>query len=187
MVTKLGRMLTDHKGLQPIKSHDPLITWSCEITWQIEIISLLLQYLWPPNLARRWHSRKCSWCFNHVLFVGHVTWHILYISTSVRQMTIKHGKVVTFHEVLPPINSHKSLNISSQEVTRKTENIFLHYHSAYGYKTYQCCDIQQVALTNIFAWALNEVVMWGHVRKLIILSLHLQKTGEHQMRQGAYL
>ena len=28
----------------PIRSHHPLITWSCEITWQTKT-----QYLWPPN------------------------------------------------------------------------------------------------------------------------------------------
>ena len=32
MATKLGRMLTYLVGLLPIKSHDPLITWYCDIT-----------------------------------------------------------------------------------------------------------------------------------------------------------
>ena len=42
IATKLGRVVTYHKGLPPIKSHDPLITCSFEITWQTgNIISLL--------------------------------------------------------------------------------------------------------------------------------------------------
>ena len=32
MTTKLGRVVTYHKGLSVINSLDPLITWSFEIT-----------------------------------------------------------------------------------------------------------------------------------------------------------
>ena len=32
MVTKLGRMVTYLDGILPLKSHDPLITWSSETT-----------------------------------------------------------------------------------------------------------------------------------------------------------
>ena len=38
------KVVTYLKGLPPIKSYEPLITWSL-------IISLLPQYLKPPNLA----------------------------------------------------------------------------------------------------------------------------------------
>ena len=31
MATKLGRMMTSLDGFLPIMSHDPLITWPCEI------------------------------------------------------------------------------------------------------------------------------------------------------------
>ena len=31
MTTKLGRMIASLDGLLPIMSHDPLITWPCEI------------------------------------------------------------------------------------------------------------------------------------------------------------
>ena len=34
MATKHGWMLTCLDGLLPTKSHDSLIKWSCEITWQ---------------------------------------------------------------------------------------------------------------------------------------------------------
>ena len=37
MVTKLDRMVNYHEGLLVRKSHDPLITWCCEITWHITI------------------------------------------------------------------------------------------------------------------------------------------------------
>ena len=31
MATKLGKMLTSLDGILPIMSHDPLISWPCEI------------------------------------------------------------------------------------------------------------------------------------------------------------
>ena len=50
MATKLGRLVTCHEGLPPIKSHEPLITGSREITSQTKkIISPLLERLWSPN------------------------------------------------------------------------------------------------------------------------------------------
>ena len=54
MATKLYRVVTYHEGLPSIKSHNPLITWSYEITWEAgSILSPLRQYLWLPNLAER--------------------------------------------------------------------------------------------------------------------------------------
>ena len=52
IATKLGRMITYLDGFLPEKSHNPLIMWSCNITWQTKIIIFLLpQFLWPPNLG----------------------------------------------------------------------------------------------------------------------------------------
>ena len=34
-ITKLGRVKAYHEGIQAIMSHDSLIVWFCEITWQI--------------------------------------------------------------------------------------------------------------------------------------------------------
>ena len=38
MATKVGRVVTYHEGLPPIKSHDRLITWSCKITGQTKFV-----------------------------------------------------------------------------------------------------------------------------------------------------
>ena len=38
MATKLGRLVTYYEGFPPIISHDFLITWSCRITRQTELI-----------------------------------------------------------------------------------------------------------------------------------------------------
>ena len=42
MTTKLDRMESDPDSLLPLKSHDPLIMWSGEITWQTKISSLTI-------------------------------------------------------------------------------------------------------------------------------------------------
>ena len=34
MVTKFGRVVNYNEGLLPIKSYNPLTTWSSEVTWQ---------------------------------------------------------------------------------------------------------------------------------------------------------
>ena len=48
MATKFGRMVTYPEELLWIKSHDPLIMWSCKIAWQTKItISLLSTIIIP--------------------------------------------------------------------------------------------------------------------------------------------
>ena len=38
IATKFGRVVTYYDGILAIKSHDPLTTWSKQITWQSKII-----------------------------------------------------------------------------------------------------------------------------------------------------
>ena len=96
MATKLDKMVICIDRLLPIKSYDSLNTWyckitwiikisnltwwapahkltwpfrlwSCEITWQSEIIvSLVPQCLWPPNVASWWLAMRSfnSWCYS---------------------------------------------------------------------------------------------------------------------------
>ena len=68
MATKRGRVATDHEGLPPMKSHYPLITWFCEITWQTEtLISLLSLCLWPPNFRWWAYAHKVTWYWSRGL------------------------------------------------------------------------------------------------------------------------
>ena len=48
MITKLGILLTYHKGLFPIKLYHLLVTWSCKVAWQSKIISPI-----PLSLATK--------------------------------------------------------------------------------------------------------------------------------------
>ena len=59
MVTKLDKVVTYFKKLQPIKSHNQLNTWSRDVTWLIiNILSPLPEYLWAPNLAGWLHTMR---------------------------------------------------------------------------------------------------------------------------------
>ena len=52
LATKLSRMVPYSDRLVPIKWHDPLIMWYCEITWQTKgNIFLLSECLWLQNLG----------------------------------------------------------------------------------------------------------------------------------------
>ena len=52
MSTKLTKEVTYHERLLPIKSHDLLVMWSCDITWQTKtIISPLPLDLWLTNVT----------------------------------------------------------------------------------------------------------------------------------------
>ena len=55
------RMITCVNGLLPIKSHESLIPWFCEITWQTKtIISPIAQSICPPNLVGDWLNLSSS-------------------------------------------------------------------------------------------------------------------------------
>ena len=65
-------------------------------------------------------------------------------------MAMKHGKVVTQGEGLPPITSYNPLNCIYERSSDKLKTLYLPHHNAYGHKTYQCGDIRQGAPTYKF-------------------------------------
>ena len=81
MVTKLTKVVAYHGGPPLIKLYDPLITWSCEITWETKTIKSSLQECpghqicedgGPPNLTEcgdlPWEAptRKVTWPFEEL-------------------------------------------------------------------------------------------------------------------------
>ena len=79
MATKHGRMVAHLDVLLPIKSHDPLITRSCDITWQAKTIKIssLSQCLWPQNVVGWWLILKGSYNKAHnalIMWSGKFTW-----------------------------------------------------------------------------------------------------------------
>ena len=52
MATKLGSIITYLDGILPIKSHEALISWSCEIMWQTQsVVSLPSKRLLPAMMT----------------------------------------------------------------------------------------------------------------------------------------
>ena len=51
-ITKCVKMMTYLEWIQPLKSHDHIITWSCKMMWQTKIITYpLTKCLWLSILA----------------------------------------------------------------------------------------------------------------------------------------
>ena len=73
--TKLDRVVTYHEEVPPINSLDPLITWSCNITWQTKIITPLagLLPIWSHDFARSRDKLTPLYLHCHSAF-GHQTW-----------------------------------------------------------------------------------------------------------------
>ena len=109
----------------PIKSHDPLITWSCKIMWYIKNIeSPLSKYLW----SGWWNNaiapnHKVTWPFNHVVLGGYLTNYLRYISTYRRSTDTKLGEEVTYCERFSILKSHDLLITWQLEVTLQIEKI----------------------------------------------------------------
>ena len=63
IATKYGKVVNYCEGLPPLESHDPLMTWSCEITWQIKNMSTTTMPLttklvggWSYNPSIMWFT-----------------------------------------------------------------------------------------------------------------------------------
>ena len=177
IATKFGRMVTYHDRLLPVKSREPLITWSCEILWQTKTITYLIpQWLWPPNLAgwwltltlwshglaRLWDQLKPLYLHKHCLLppnvfqVDNLSW-----GSPTRKVTWSFKHMVLWPWGAYTQNaSHNAVDMCSHEVTWQAENIC---HNVCGHKTDHSDDIPRGVLTHKFEWPLNKLVLWGHV------------------------
>ena len=75
------------------------------------------------DIPRRAPTHKVTSSLNHLVFWGHVTYWIPYISTCTRPLATKHGNVKTQHQGSPLTYSHNPLTMFSEEVRWQTENI----------------------------------------------------------------
>ena len=114
------QVLTYHKGVLLIKSYDPLIMWSCQITRQTKtIISPQPHCIWSQNVGGWWLPLMNS--HNPLNMWGHVTNSELFISAITMSVVTKLVRVVTNCEELPLINSHDLSMRWSFEATRQIE------------------------------------------------------------------
>ena len=138
MATKFGRMITCLDWLQPIKTHDPSITWSSKIAWQTKIISAISVFMvtklgkmfiyferllaiklldplvmWSCKITRQTKNisklPKCLWLPNVAAW-----WLTLRSSCSYSQMTL----YFYLHSVAGSLDKLKT---------------YLYYYNTYGY------------------------------------------------------
>ena len=131
MATKPGRVVTYDKKNSLVMSDDPLITWSCEVTWLIRsLLSPLSQGLWPSNMTG-WRTYLwleeptygLIWSSDKVVMCGDVTKQKCNISSLIRPMAMKLGKLMTYGEVNAPVKSHVLLTSWLHKVTWQTKNV----------------------------------------------------------------
>ena len=88
--TKLIRLVHHREGLPPIKSHDPLITWSSEIAWWTKtMISQLPQRLWRQLLAGWGHTLRGAYPYSHMTLNHVVLWdHVPQLWTYLHKLNV---------------------------------------------------------------------------------------------------
>lgn len=129
MATRLGRVVTYHGWLPPIKLHGPLIRWSVT-NWNHcpHYCNAFGHQAWQGgDIQWGFATHKITWSFNHVTYWGHRKNYTRYISTCTRPMGSKLGNLVTYHERLLPINSNDSL-ITWPTCVTNWKKIYLYFH-----------------------------------------------------------
>ena len=117
MASKPDRMVTNLERLIPIILLYLLLTWSCEIMWQIKNISPLPQCLCPPNLTRWWLTLKgfFPYCYSTLWSCGPAK-----LRDKVKSFYLNYRRVyghqacrmVTNHQGLQPMLLYPSVALS---------------------------------------------------------------------------
>ena len=111
MATKLCEMVTYLDGLLPIKLHDPLITWLCEILGKAKTIisPLTLDHhqQWQGN-GLRWRASiyKITQPLKHRFMWDYATNYKHGISTITMSVVTKLVRLMTYTKELSAINQH---------------------------------------------------------------------------------
>ena len=127
MATKLVRAVTYHERLPPLKSYDPLNTWSWEIIWQTKSIISLIRATklgrMLTYLKRLPHIKLLNTLFTWLTRSRDKLKPIFPLPLSMGTIL---GRMVTYLEGFPLIKSHDALITWSCEImwhTKKTKTI----------------------------------------------------------------
>ena len=105
MATKLGRILTYLEQFLPINLLDPLVMWSCEITWQTKKLRLYYHRLIAAKLAKLQTYPEGLLSYSHttinqMILLYHVTiWETLW-STFIRLVATKLDRMLSIERSL---------------------------------------------------------------------------------------
>ena len=122
VATKLSRVGKNDEELPSINSHNPLMTWSCKVMWNIRpVISLLQQGLRQLNLVGWWLTMRSFQ--PQICTTLWTTWPLInqkHISTTSIRMATTPGRVVTYNEKL---KVRRPLSMWSCKVTWQSKYI----------------------------------------------------------------
>ena len=158
MGTKLGRLITCFDGLLPLKSHKP---------WSRDKLKSLCFYYHRTYSHHSWQNGNLPWCtpaykvtwaFDHVVLRDHVRKWNHYISSIKAPMATKLGRMVTYLDFLLLIKSHDPLIMWSCKIMWKLKSFYLHYHSAYGHRTWQDGNLSWWALACKVTWQTKIII-----------------------------
>ena len=149
--TARGKLVAYRRGLVSIKSLDPLITWSCKITWQTKSNSTT-----TADGHHSWQDGYLSWgAPTHIvtwLFVDMVvqnTWCLWPLNLA-RWWLSRKGCATYKVTGLLPIKLWDHL----------TNIKLLHHH--YDHRTWQDVDLPWGVPTLNVTWSFNHGALWGH-------------------------
>ena len=110
-------------------SHDPVINWSRESRDKLKTECLLFRegdgyQTWQRgNLWWGKLTHNVRWSSDHVITWSHLTNWQLNISLSARSVTTKHGRLGTYGERKPAMESHNTLTMQWCVVTRQSKSV----------------------------------------------------------------
>ena len=156
MAIQLGRMATYLNEFLPIKSHDSLITWSFETTWQtttspltIKLGRIVTYFDWLLSIKS--HDHLITWSCK-------ITWQ-----TIIVPLVTKLGRIVTYLDRFLLIKSQNPLIKWSCEIMRQLKTLYLHYDSACGHQTWRANNLSWEASTHNVTLQFGHVVLRDHV------------------------
>ena len=139
MTPKLGKMVTYHMVLPPIKSCDPSVIWSFENTWQIKNISI------PTVCMATKLGRMVSYLHGLLSTKSHYPWSHIFArwhwSMTTLCMVTKLGRMVTYLNGHLPVKPYDPLITYSGKITWQAITIIsprpqYHGHQTWGDVTY---------------------------------------------------
>ena len=154
----------------PIKSHDHLFTWSCEIMWETwNIVFPLPECLWAPNLVGWWLTLRSSYPWNYLgLWFRSLARsreklkpiYLYYLNTYDHQ-TCQGGDLpweTPTHKV-----TYGPVITWSCKIMWQTKTIRYRYHDTYAHQVWQGGELPWKAFIQKVTWPFDHVVLRDHV------------------------
>ena len=187
MATTLCRMVTYNEELPPINSYEPLITWSCKVTWQIKcyISPTIMLVVTKPGRVKTYHgglplskSHDDMVLWDHVTSKTYLYYHKGYDHQTWQSCDLPWG--ASNQKVT---RSFDYMVLKCHETNQNT--FYLLYHKTYCPQTWQRGYIEWQASTHRVTWSFDYIVLRNNVTNQI--NLHFHNACDDKTWQGGHL